>query len=193
MEQVAPTALKVINSKATFVLKGLQPNGNYSLMLNAQTSAGDGPMSLPIFCPTKPSIPESPEEIKVTASSPNSVIISWLPPKRYFVPITGYTLHIRHKADDQDTITNDQVQVPDNDLHYSVENLQASVYYQFWVVANSLLGQGNASIIQGYRVAPRSKHKKGKYSPIFGKSRHLLPRSVFIKSLSRHFSLSKAY
>ena len=55
VEQVAPTALKVINSKATFVLKGLQPNGNYSIMLNAQTSIGDGPVSLPIYCPTKPS------------------------------------------------------------------------------------------------------------------------------------------
>ena len=52
VEQVAPTALKVINSKATFVLKGLQPNGNYSIMLNAQTSIGDGPVSLPIYCPT---------------------------------------------------------------------------------------------------------------------------------------------
>ena len=55
VEQVAPSALKVINSKATFVLKGLQPNGNYSIMLNAQTSRGEGPISLPIFCPTKPS------------------------------------------------------------------------------------------------------------------------------------------
>lgn len=52
---MAPSALKVINMKATFVLKGLRPNGNYSIMLNAQTSKGDGAVSLPIFCPTKPS------------------------------------------------------------------------------------------------------------------------------------------
>ena len=55
VDQVAPSALKVINTKATFVLKGLEPNGNYSIMLTAQTGEGDGPVSLPIFCPTKPS------------------------------------------------------------------------------------------------------------------------------------------
>ena len=52
---MAPSALKVINSKATFILKGLQSLGNYSIMLSAQTLQGDGPLSLPIFCLTKPS------------------------------------------------------------------------------------------------------------------------------------------
>ena len=55
---------------------------------------------------------------------------------------------------------NDQVEVDGRELQYVVTDLKPSVYYQFWVVANSLLGQGNASIIQGYRVA-RSKHNKG--------------------------------
>ena len=94
--------------------------------------------------------------MKITVRSDSSVIISWLPPFRNFVPITGYTLHIRHKLD-QD-ISTDQVQI-DKGLHYIVEDLKPSVYYQFWVVANSLLGQGNASIILGYRVS--SQHKKG--------------------------------
>lgn len=207
VEQVAPSALKVINSKATFVLKGLQPNGNYSIMLNAQTSHGEGPISLPIFCPTKPSgkhkymytavykvfqqvlwdtqylklspkcisciccqrfllffsVPESPQKLKITVKTDSSVIISWLPPpQRNFVPITGYTLHIRHKHDAAEEISTDQVQIEasNSNLHYIAEGLKPSVYYQFWVVANSLLGQGNASIIQGYRVA-RSKHNIG--------------------------------
>ena len=203
---MAPSALKVINSKATFVLKGLQPNGNYSIMLNAQTSHGEGPISLPIFCPTKPSgkhkymctavykvfhqvlwdtqyisetftkmyhlymlstvffsVPESPQKLKITVKTDSSVIISWLPPpQRNFVPITGYTLHIRHKHDAAEEISTDQVQIEasNSNLHYIAEGLKPSVYYQFWVVANSLLGQGNASIIQGYRVA-RSKHNIG--------------------------------
>ena len=72
-------------------------------------------------------------------------------------------MHIRHKYDKKDQISNDQVQVDGSgeQLQYVVTDLKPSVYYQFWVVANSLLGQGNASIIQGYRVA-RSKHNKGK-------------------------------
>ena len=83
----------------------------------------------------------------------------------FMVFFTGYTLHIRHKYDKKDQISNDQVQVDGSgeQLQYVVTDLKPSVYYQFWVVANSLLGQGNASIIQGYRVA-RSKHNKGRYT-----------------------------
>ena len=106
------------------------------------------------------SVPGSPELLKITVKTDSSVIVSWLPPRRNFVPITGYTLHIRHKFDDKDKISNDQVEVDGRELQYVVTDLKPSVYYQFWVVANSLLGQGNASIIQGYRVA-RSKHNKG--------------------------------
>ena len=108
-------------------------------------------------------VPESPQKLKITVKTDSSVIISWLPPpQRNFVPITGYTLHIRHKHDAAEEISTDQVQIEasDRNLHYIAEGLKSSVYYQFWVVANSLLGQGNASIIQGYRVA-RSKHNIG--------------------------------
>ena len=160
MEQVAPTALKVINSKATFVLKGLQANGNYSIMINAHSGSGDGPLSLPVFCPTKPGVPGSPQTLKITVKTDSSVIVSWLPPERNFVPISGYTLHIRHKVDGRDQISNDQVQVDGE--QYVVEDLKKGVYYQFWVVANSKLGQGNASVILGYRVA-RSQHSVGEY------------------------------
>ena len=109
------------------------------------------------------SVPESPQKLKITVKTDSSVIISWLPPpQRNFVPITGYTLHIRHKHDAAEEISTDQVQIEasNSNLHYIAEGLKPSVYYQFWVVANSLLGQGNASIIQGYRVA-RSKHNIG--------------------------------
>ena len=112
-------------------------------------------------------MPESPQKLKITVKTDSSVILSWLPPpQRNFVPITGYTLHIRHKHDAAEEISTDQVQIQaskdtaNSNLHYIAEGLKPSVYYQFWVVANSLLGQGNASIIQGYRVA-RSKHNIG--------------------------------
>ena len=107
-------------------------------------------------------VPGPPEDLKITVKTDSTVILSWLPPKKDFVPITGYTLHIRHKKADQ--ISTDQVQIESPDLHYYiVKDLKPSVYYQFWVVANSLLGQGNASIILGYRVA-RSKHNLGEYA-----------------------------
>ena len=40
-------------------------------------------------------VPGSPEFLKITTKSYNSVIISWLPPVKNFVPITGYILYIR--------------------------------------------------------------------------------------------------
>ena len=41
-------------------------------------------------------VPGSPEFLKITTKSYNSVIISWLPPVKNFVPITGYILYIRY-------------------------------------------------------------------------------------------------
>ena len=53
----------------------------------------------------------------------------------------------------KDEISTQQVEIPSSTLHFSVDDLKPSMYYQFWVVSNSVSSAGNASIIQGYRVA----------------------------------------
>ena len=40
------------------------------------------------------SAPASPELLKITVKTDSSVIISWLPPRRNFVPITGKNFEI---------------------------------------------------------------------------------------------------
>ena len=40
------------------------------------------------------SAPASPELLKITVKTDSSVIISWLPPRRNFVPITGKSFAI---------------------------------------------------------------------------------------------------
>ena len=53
----------------------------------------------------------------------------------------------------QDEISTQQIELPSSTLQFTVEDLEPSIYYQFWVVSNSVSNMGNASIIQGYRVA----------------------------------------
>ena len=53
----------------------------------------------------------------------------------------------------KDEISTQQVELPSSTLQFTVEDLEPSIYYQFWVVSNSVSSVGNASIIQGYRVA----------------------------------------
>ena len=53
----------------------------------------------------------------------------------------------------KDEISTQQVELPSSTLQFTVEDLEPSIYYQFWVVSNSISNMGNASIIQGYRVA----------------------------------------
>ena len=53
----------------------------------------------------------------------------------------------------KDEISTQQVELPSSTLQFTVEDLEPSIYYQFWVVSNSVSNMGNASIIQGYRVA----------------------------------------
>ena len=58
----------------------------------------------------------------------------------------------RYKHDHSSDIKNDKIFVKSSENHYVLEDLKRAVYYQFWLVANSLLGQGNATNVIGYRV-----------------------------------------
>ncbi len=72
----------------------------------------------------------------------------------------------RYKHDRSSDVKNDKIFVKSSENHYIMEDLRPAVYYQFWVAANSLLGQGNASTIIGHRIAKNnnagSKDTNGK-------------------------------
>lgn len=124
----------------------------------AFTRMGDGVLSSPIYCHTEEDAPEAPVDIKVVVSSPNSLYISWLPPKEPNGVITKYNLYSR-MINGREELNSDKRNIPSQSYHYEAKALQPHMEYQFWVTASTRVGEGKssrvASQITSNRVAAR--------------------------------------
>jgi len=74
-------------------LHGLMKATNYSIRVLAFTSTGDGLHSIPIYCTTDEDVPEAPANIKASALTAESILISWLPPIQRNGMIIHYTVY----------------------------------------------------------------------------------------------------
>jgi Down syndrome cell adhesion protein len=74
-------------------LHGLLKATNYSVRVLAFTSTGDGMHSIPLHCTTDEDVPEAPANIKASALTAESILISWLPPTQRNGMITHYTVY----------------------------------------------------------------------------------------------------
>lgn len=74
-------------------LHALSKATNYSIRVLAYTSTGDGQTSLPIHCTTDEDVPEAPANIKASALTADSILVSWLPPSQRNGHITQYNIY----------------------------------------------------------------------------------------------------
>ena len=74
-------------------MHGLMKATNYSIRVLAFTSTGDGLHSIPIYCTTDEDVPEAPANIKASALTAESILISWLPPIQRNGMIIHYTVY----------------------------------------------------------------------------------------------------
>ena len=74
-------------------LHGLLKATNYSIRVLAFTSSGDGLHSMPIYCSTDEDVPDAPANIKASALTAESILISWLPPTQRNGLIIHYTVY----------------------------------------------------------------------------------------------------
>ncbi|XP_069701681.1 cell adhesion molecule Dscam2 isoform X1 [Periplaneta americana] len=128
----------------TAVLTGLRRFTNYSVQVLAFTRVGDGAMTKPIFCTTEEDAPGSPADIKVVVSSPQSLLVSWLPPTEPNGIITKYNLYTR-MVDGRDELNHGKRNLPSQHTSFEAKGLQQHVEYQFWVTASTRVGEGQSS------------------------------------------------
>ncbi|XP_055378995.1 cell adhesion molecule Dscam2 isoform X4 [Condylostylus longicornis] len=128
----------------TTVLTGLKKYTNYSIQVLAYTRMGDGVISDSTYCHTEEDAPEAPADIKVVVSSPQSLFISWLPPKEPNGVITKYNLYTR-VVNGREELNHEKRNLPSQQLSYEAKNLQAHIEYQFWVSASTRVGEGKSS------------------------------------------------
>ena len=132
-------------------LYGLQKNTNYSIAVNAFNQIGNSE-SFSIFCKTQEDLPSQPDAIKAFQSSPDSVIVSWKPPKEPNGVLRKYTVYRK-------SITEEEVNsftVPSHLTYHKTSNLIRANKYAFWVTAWTAVGEGLTSNIVNVIIATKS-------------------------------------
>lgn len=130
-----------VTSALSTVIHNLQSFTNYSVQLQSFTKAGEGVASTPLICRTEESAPDAPEKIKAIVTGENSVIISWLPPRRPNGVLTLYTIFTRILNKGQE-IKVEKITLPAQNHHYEAKNLNPRETYEAWVTASTKLGSG---------------------------------------------------
>ncbi|XP_059477719.1 cell adhesion molecule Dscam2 isoform X23 [Neocloeon triangulifer] len=137
-----------ITSSSETILHGLQKYTNYSMMVLAFTSGGDGVKSVPIHCQTEQDAPEPPSALKALVMSDSSILVSWKPPEQPNGIVTQYTVYYREEApvegEAKDATPKSQ-KVPPFQMSYEASGLKKKTGYEFWVTASTNIGEGQQS------------------------------------------------
>jgi len=142
---------EVTASQNKLTLYGLQKNTNYSIAVNAFTQVGDGAASDSIYCKTLEDLPSQPNAIKALLSSPDSVLVSWKPPKEPNGLIRKYTVYRKTSSDiEVNTFT-----VPSHLTYHKTNNLLRGIKYDFWVTASTSVGEGLSSSIASVIISSK--------------------------------------
>nr|XP_040568004.1 Down syndrome cell adhesion molecule-like protein Dscam2 isoform X1 [Lepeophtheirus salmonis] len=141
-------------SSVSTLLENLKKYSNYTLQVLAFTSAGDGKYSKVISCTTHTDVPGPPERIHAVVQSPESIIISWLPPTSPNGRIERYHIYLRALSHGRDR-THTKYTRPADVRWITIEDLESERQYQFWVTAVTSEGEGMSSNVITQTVTSR--------------------------------------
>ncbi|KAF5279124.1 hypothetical protein FQA39_LY05802 [Lamprigera yunnana] len=128
----------------TTVITGLRKYTNYSMQVLAYTKIGDGVLTAVTYCQTEEDVPAPPADIKVIVSSPQSLLVSWLPPVDPNGVLTKYYLYKR-SMDGRKEVDHAKQTISGQQTNYEAKGLQSHIEYQFWITACTRIGEGLGS------------------------------------------------
>ncbi|XP_029547329.1 Down syndrome cell adhesion molecule-like protein 1 homolog isoform X6 [Salmo trutta] len=141
-------------------LRGLEKFTNYSVQVLAYTQAGDGVRSNVLYIQTREDLPGPPAGIKAVPSSPNSVVVSWLPPHKPNGVIRKYTIYCSSPGSGQpqawveaeigrererEKKAPSEYEANPEMLFYRITHLTRGKQYLIWASAVTTAGRGNIS------------------------------------------------
>lgn len=89
-------------------------------------------------------VPSAPAAIKAVLSTPDKILVSWLPPRYTNGPLTAYTFYMSTVEGGAESGTHKRVLSP-NTRHYETAFLKEKATYQFWVTASTKVGEGDST------------------------------------------------
>ncbi|XP_067138856.1 cell adhesion molecule Dscam1-like [Centruroides vittatus] len=140
-----------------YTLLHLRKATKYGIIVQAFNSKGTGPPTKEIVVKTYENDPPSTPVLRISSSSSSSVVLSWEIKRDN--PINGYTILYK-----QENGQWEEMDVPGDQLSYTLQNLQCGTRYQFYMYAYNEIGKSDHSDITsvttlgGAPVAPDKKH-----------------------------------
>lgn len=126
-------------------------------------------------------VPGPPSSIKAAALTGESILISWLPPKKPNGKITHYTVYAR-EAGRVGKHSSYSVRVEETvysyGLFFEVRSLTEHQLYEFWVSATTSVGEGEPTAIAAQATNSRAPSRIASFSQVLKKavkSKILLP------------------
>lgn len=134
------------------------------------------------------SAPGPPEDIKVFPTTPQSFLISWLPPNEPNGVITKYNLYTRYYVlfsslirvvimllnllkyiraisfskfrivNGAEELNHAKRNLPGSHTTFEMKNIQQQVEYQFWITAVTRVGEGQSSSVVSQTASAKSKY-----------------------------------
>ncbi|XP_044737145.1 tyrosine-protein phosphatase Lar isoform X1 [Chrysoperla carnea] len=127
---------KVDNNQLT-TISDLTPHKIYTIKVQASTSVGPGPLSVPVQVKTQQGVPSQPDGLRATDIGETSVTLQWSRPQHSSENIVDYELYWN------DTYANDEHhrRIPISES-YTLTGLYPNTLYYIWLAARSQRGEG---------------------------------------------------
>ncbi|XP_050530510.1 cell adhesion molecule Dscam2-like isoform X2 [Daktulosphaira vitifoliae] len=136
--------IEVFQNGDDATISDLETNTAYEFSIKVNTVQGPGKPSKSLICKTSESLPDPPDDLKAILLSPNTALITWIPPKYPNGQIQRYTLYEREKLNGM------QGAVKSQSFEHHVRQVQLSMFrhtssYLWWVTATNGIGEGEKS------------------------------------------------
>ncbi|XP_060695975.1 neuronal cell adhesion molecule a isoform X3 [Hemiscyllium ocellatum] len=141
------TDVKILNflgDKSHGMLPGLEPFSVYKLNVRVLNGKGEGPPSEDVVLQTPEGVPSSPEFLKITSPTLNSLTLQWGPPLHPNGILNGYTLKYQPINSTHELGPLVEVTIPaENETSWTLKNLNYSTRYKFYLNAFTSVGPGS--------------------------------------------------
>ncbi|XP_067907098.1 neuronal cell adhesion molecule a isoform X2 [Heterodontus francisci] len=141
------TDVKILSfsgDKSHGMLPGLQPFSDYKLNVRVFNGKGEGPPSDNIVLKTPEGVPSSPEFLKITSPTFDSLTLQWGPPLHPNGILKGYTLKYQPINSTHELGPLVEITVPaENETSWTLKNLNYSTRYKFYLNAFTSVGAGS--------------------------------------------------
>ncbi|KAG8191089.1 hypothetical protein JTE90_008401 [Oedothorax gibbosus] len=131
---------QTVDNNQLTTISDLKTHSIYTIRVQAFTSRGPGPLSMPIKMKTQQGVPSQPSNLRAVSTSSTNVQLTWTRPSHTGESIVGYELYWN------DTFTQHEYhkEIPDVE-QYTLGDLYPDTVYYVWIAAKSKRGEGAAT------------------------------------------------